>query len=200
MKTVFGVNSVISESAIIGSGTKVWHNVQIGENTKIGNNCVIGSSVYIGNNVLIGDNVKIQNAALLFEGVNIESGVFIGPGVIITNDKNPRSVSNDGLLKGKTDWQLESVKIGYGASLGAGTICVAPITIGEWAMTGAGSVVTVDVKKYSLVLGNPARHVGWIGESGKKLVILEEYLYQCPITKQKFELANGHLKKVVNES
>ena len=198
MKINFGVNSVISESAIIGSGTKVWHNVQIGENTKIGKNCIIGSSVYIGNNVLIGDNVKIQNAALLFEGVNIESGVFIGPGVIITNDKNPRSVSNDGSLKNKSDWRLETVKIGYGASLGAGTICVAPINVGEWAMTGAGSIVTVDVKNYSLVLGNPAKHVGWIGESGKKLVTLGEYLYQCPISKQKYKNENGILKKVEN--
>jgi acetyltransferase-like isoleucine patch superfamily enzyme len=149
--------SQIDPSARIGENTKIWDFSQVRENVVIGKNCVIGRNVYIGPGVIIGDNCKIQNNALIYEPAIIEDGAFIGPAVVLTNDKNPRAVNNDGSLKKTTDWEMVGVTVRKGASVGANSTCIAPVEIGEWSLVGAGSVVTRDVNPFTTVAGNPAR-------------------------------------------
>jgi UDP-2-acetamido-3-amino-2,3-dideoxy-glucuronate N-acetyltransferase len=189
--------TVLSNSAQIGTGTQVWHFAQIGDHVKIGTNCVIGSFVYIDRNVLVGNNCKIQNRALIYDPAIIHDGVFIGPGAILTNDKNPRAISISGKIVNSGDWDKVGVEIFEGASIGAGAICVAPLKIGKWAVVGAGSVVTKDVKNYSLVVGNPARQVGWVGPAGVALRQLSDTLFECPKTFVKFELMDFELHEMI---
>ena len=146
----------VHKDAAVPESTQVWHFAQIREGVVIGEQCVIGRGVYIGPGVVIGNNCKIQNNALIYEPARLEDGVFVGPGVILTNDKNPRATNEDGSLKGRADWDPVGVVLKDGASIGAGAICVAPVTVGAGAMVGAGSVVTKDVEAQSTVAGNPA--------------------------------------------
>lgn len=146
----------IHPSALIGEGTKIWPLTQIREDVVIGRNCVIGRNVYIGPGVSIGDNCKIQNNALIYEPAFLENGVFVGPGVVLTNDKKPRAIKPDGRLKNKEDWEQVGVTIRVGAAIGANSVCIAPVIIGEWAVVGAGAVVTKDVEANTTVVGNPA--------------------------------------------
>ena len=187
----------ISPNARIAPSVRVWEFTQIRENVSIGENSIVGSYVYIDANVAIGMNCKIQNRALLYDPAIIHDGVFIGPGAILTNDKNPRSVTSDGGLKNSLDWQKTGVEILEGASIGSGAICVAPLKIGRWALVGAGAVVTKDVKNYALVLGNPARQVGWVGPAGVQLVKISETTFQCPKTLANFELINSELHEII---
>jgi UDP-2-acetamido-3-amino-2,3-dideoxy-glucuronate N-acetyltransferase len=159
----------VSEEAILGEGTSVWHQAQIRENTKLGINCVIGKGVYIDFDVCLGDNVKIQNYVSIYHGVTIEDGVFVGPHVCFTNDMRPRAVHPDGSLKVADDWVLIKTLIRRGAALGANSTIRCGITIGEWAMIGSGSVVTKDVPSYGLVYGNPARLHGFVCPCGTQL-------------------------------
>ena len=187
------INNNIDRRAIIGSGTKIWENSQIRENAIIGNNCTIARNVYIGPGVKIGNSVKIQNNALIYEPALIEDGVFIGPGAIFTNDLHPRAINLDGSKKTEEDWNKEGVKVEYGASIGAGSICIAPVKIGKWSMVAAGSVVTKDVLAFSLVAGVPAKQIGWVGKSGVKLIEQEANLFVCPETQNQFKLSDGTL-------
>lgn len=164
----------ISPGVSIGAHTQVWHLSQIREGANIGSNCTIGTSVYIGPGVVCGDNCKIQNHALLYEPAVLGHGVFIGPAVVLTNDLHPRAVKIDGSPKGPEDWEKVGVRILEGASIGARSVCVAPLTIGKWAMVGAGSVVTKDVPDHALVVGNPARQIGWVCTCGRKLKLSAE--------------------------
>ena len=157
----------ISKKAKIGEGTQVWNNAQIRENAVIGKNCNIGKNVYVGEGVKIGNNVKIQNNASVYEGITIEDGVFIGPHVVFTNDRYPRAIKEDGNIKTKKDWKLEKSLVKYGASIGGNVTILPGITIGEYAMIGAGSVVTKDVPDFTLIYGNPARIKGRIDKNGK---------------------------------
>ena len=159
----------ISPGVSIGINTQVWHLSQIREGANIGSNCTIGRSVYIGPGVVCGDNCKIQNHALLYEPAVLGQGVFIGPAVVLTNDLHPRAVTPNGLPKGPEDWEKVGIRILEGASIGARSVCVAPLTIGKWAMIGAGSVVTKDVPDHALVVGNPARQIGWVCRCGRRL-------------------------------
>ncbi len=159
----------VSGKASIGDGTFIWHHAQVREGARIGKNCIIGKGVYIDMGVRIGDNVKIQNYASVYHGVEIEDGVFIGPHVCFTNDLWPRAVNPDGSLKKSTDWVLVKTRVGRGASLGANSTIRCGITIGEWAIVGAGSVVTRDVPPYGLVFGNPARLRGFVCPCGKRV-------------------------------
>ncbi len=157
----------ISSEASIGSATRVWNHTQIREGAIIGAECVIGRDVYIDADVRIGSRVKIQNSVLIYRGVTIADGVFIGPRVTFTNDRYPRAITPDGALKGVDDWEQGEIYVGYGASLGAGAIVVTGVTIGAFAMVAAGAVVTHDVPAYGLVMGVPARLVGYVCACGK---------------------------------
>ncbi len=186
---------LLDTSAKIGDGTRVWHNTQIRDDVSIGSNCVIGRNVYIGSGVQIGNNCKIQNNALVYEPAIIADGVFLGPGVILTNDHYPRAINPDLTLKSADDWVPVGVLIGLGASIGAGSVCVAPVQIGEWALVAAGSVVTKNVQRFALVAGIPARQIGWVGKSGYKLEA-HEGNFKCPLTGDRYELVGNNLKEV----
>lgn len=159
----------VSSGAKIGEGTSIWHHAQIREGAIIGKNCIIGKGVYIDAKVTIGDNVKIQNYVSVYHGVILEDGVFVGPHVCFTNDLKPRAINPDGSLKSADDWVLSTTYIRKGAALGANSTIRCGITVGEWAMIGAGSVVTKDVPNHGLVWGNPARLQGFVCYCGSRL-------------------------------
>ncbi|HET9953320.1 MAG TPA: DapH/DapD/GlmU-related protein [Polyangiaceae bacterium] len=156
----------ISPEAEIGDGSMVWRNVQIRERAKLGTKCIVGQSAYIDCDVHIGNNVKIQNGAALYDGLTVEDGVFVGPHVVFTNDKVPRGINPDGTLKSAADWVVGRTRVCYGAAIGASSVIVTGVTIGRWAMVGSGAVVTKDVPDHALVLGNPARVVGYVSAKG----------------------------------
>ena len=186
-------NESVSDAAKLAENTSVWDFAQIRENAQVGENSIIGSYAYIDANVEIGNNCKVQNRALIYDPAIIHDGVFIGPGVILTNDKNPRAVSEAGVVKGAEDWDKVGVEVLQGASIGSGAICVAPVKIGKWALVGAGAVVTKDVKDYAIVVGNPARQIGWVGTAGKKLETTDGQHFKCPISGTKYQVINGNL-------
>jgi len=151
----------VHPSAKIGDGTKVWINVQVREETQIGSNCILGKDVYVAEFVKIGDRCKIQNGVSVFTGVTIEDDVFVGPDATFTNDIVPRAFL--------TDWKIVPTHVKKGASIGANATIVCGVTLGEYCMVAAGSVVTKDVAPYSLVMGNPARHYRFIDKNGNKI-------------------------------
>lgn len=158
--------AIVEDGAQIGENTKVWHYAHIRNGAHLGNNCNLGKSVFVDSGVVIGNNVKIQNFATLYMGLKVEDGVYIGPSVTFTNDKIPRAINPDGTPKSATDWTLLKTLIKKGASIGANATVLPGITIGEWSMVGAGSVVTKDVPPFSLVVGSPARVVAQVDEKG----------------------------------
>lgn len=177
----------VSADAVIGDGSKVWHLAQVRDNAVLGANCIVGRGAYIGSGVTVGDNVKIQNHALIYEPAKIDDGAFIGPAAVFTNDRFPRSVNPDGSLKSGHDWEPVGVTVREGASIGARAVCVAPVTIGRWAMVGAGSTVIRDVPDFALVVGAPARRVGWVGREGVPLEASDDpTIWLCPTTGAKY--------------
>lgn len=142
--------AIIDQNCVIGKGTKIWHFTHISRNAIIGENCTLGQNVFIGPNVVIGNNVKIQNGVSVYEGVFVEDLVFLGPHCVFTNDKFPRSFGN---------WEITKTFLRKGCSIGANATIVCGVEIGEYAMVGAGSVVTKNVKPKTLVFGNPAKFV-----------------------------------------
>jgi UDP-2-acetamido-3-amino-2,3-dideoxy-glucuronate N-acetyltransferase len=164
----------VSEQAKIGAGTSIWHQAQVRDGARIGHNCIIGKGVYVDAGVTIGDNVKVQNYVSIYHGATVEDGVFCGPYCVFTNDKRPRAINTDGSLKAADDWELTPTRVKRGASIGANAVIVCGVTIGEWAMIGAGSVVSHDVPDYGLVWGNPARLHGFVCPCGHKLRIENE--------------------------
>ena len=192
-------NQSISKDAIISPTARIWDFSQIRENARIGANSIIGSYVYIDANVLIGDNCKVQNRALIYDPTIIHDGVFVGPGAILTNDKNPRAIQKSGGIKQSSDWEKVGVEVFEGASIGSGAICIAPVKIGKWALVGAGAVVTKNVKNYALVVGNPARQVGWVGPAGVILTQISEMVFECPETLTRFEVVNSELHEIIAE-
>jgi UDP-2-acetamido-3-amino-2,3-dideoxy-glucuronate N-acetyltransferase len=163
--------SVVADSTAVGDGTQIWLHCQIRENVKIGKACIFGKGVYVDPGVTIGNAVKIQNNASLYTGVTIEDGVFVGPHVCFTNDKVPRAVNPDMSLKTADDWAVTPTRVMAGAALGANSTIVCGTTIGRWAMVAAGSVVTKDVPDHALVMGNPARVVGWVCSCGQRVAM-----------------------------
>ncbi len=172
----------VAESATIGDGSSVWHLAQVREDAVLGTGCVIGRGAYVGTGVQMGDNCKVQNYALVYEPAQLADGVFVGPAAVLTNDEFPRAINTDGTAKSADDWSAVGVRIERGASIGARAVCVAPVVIGAWATVGAGAVVTKDVPAYALVVGVPARQIGWVGEAGVRLVEMSKGQWTCPST------------------
>jgi len=166
----------VSDKAIIGAGTKIWNLAQIRENAKLGVNCVVSKNVYVDFEVKIGNGVKLQNNVNVYHGVEIEDDVFVGPSATFTNDMFPRAFVSD--------FEVVRTLVKRGASIGANSTIVCGTTIGEYAMVGAGSVVTKDVGNHCLVVGNPARVIGCVCKCGRKL---DEKLYcnECKVQYEK---------------
>jgi acetyltransferase-like isoleucine patch superfamily enzyme len=169
----------VSPKALIGGNTRIWHQAQVREGARIGENCILSKGVYLDRDVTVGSNVKIQNGASIYHGATIEDGVFLGPGVILTNDKLPRAINPDGSLKSDADWEVSPTRIRRGASIGAGAVILPGVTIGEFALVGAGALVTNDVPPHGLVYGNPARLRGYVCCCGRPLHRSESDEWRC---------------------
>lgn len=181
--------AVIDEGCLIGAGTKIWHFSHIMSNCKIGQNCNLGQNVVISPDVILGNNVKVQNNVSIYTGVICEDDVFVGPSVVFTNVINPRSAINR-----KSEYARTVVK--KGATVGANATIVCGHDIGRYAFIGAGAVVTKSVPDYALVIGNPARHSGWMSEYGHKLKFDSQGFAECPESKEKYELKNAKVVKL----
>jgi UDP-2-acetamido-3-amino-2,3-dideoxy-glucuronate N-acetyltransferase len=186
--------ALVSSSARIGERTRIWGLSQVREDVEIGEDCTIGRNVYIGAGVHVGRNVKIQNLAQVYEPAVVEDGVFIGPAVVLTNDEFPRAVDPDGRLKDASAWTPVGVTLEEGASIGARAVCVAPVTVGRWAMVGAGATVVHDVPDFGLVVGTPARQIGWVGRAGRPLVE-SDGSWSCPATGARYVVRDGRLSE-----
>lgn len=183
----------VDESAEIGDGSSVWHLAQIRDGARLGKNCIIGRGAYVDTGVTLGDNCKVQNYALVYAPAELGDGVFIGPAAVLTNDVYPRAVAPDGGIKSGDDWDAAGVRIGRGAAIGARSVVVAGVTIGEWALVGAGAVVTKDVQPHALVVGVPARRVGWVGHAGVPLEEQEDGSFVCPSTNNRYVVQDDTL-------
>jgi len=182
----------VDERATVGAGTRIWHLAQIREDAVLGRDCNVGRGAYVGPGVVLGDNCKLQNHALVYEPARLGDGVFVGPAAVLTNDEYPRAVTPDGRLKTGDDWTAVGVTVGEGAAIGARAVCVAPVTVGRWALVAAGAVVTTDVPDFALVVGVPARRVGWVGRAGRPLVAKGDE-WVCPATGASFAERDGVL-------
>jgi UDP-2-acetamido-3-amino-2,3-dideoxy-glucuronate N-acetyltransferase len=181
----------VSDKAMIGRGTSIWHQAQVREGAKIGQNCILGKSVYVDFEVTIGDNCKLQNGVFIYHPASIGDGVFLGPGVIVTNDKLPRAVNPDMTMKSADDWAASPVIIDSGAAIGAGSVLLPGIHIGRWAMIGAGSIVTRDVPDHALCVGNPSRMIGYVCRCGTRLVGDSSAVYNCPNCEEHYDMQGG---------
>ena len=178
--------AIVDQGAKIGEGSRVWHWVHICGGARIGKGVSLGQNVFVGNKVVIGDHCKIQNNVSVYDNVTLEEGVFCGPSMVFTNVYNPRS-----LIERKSEYRDTLVK--RSATLGANCTIVCGVTIGEFAFVGAGAVVNKDVKPYALMVGVPARQIGWMSEYGEQMPLpLEgEGSYTCPNTQIQYILRNG---------
>jgi acetyltransferase-like isoleucine patch superfamily enzyme len=183
----------VEPGAQLGDGTKVWARSHVRSTAVVGDNCNIGSGVFVDADVVVGNNCKIQNLAQLFTPARLGDGVFIGPGVILTNDVYPRAVSPDGKLLSADEWHADGVTVGEGAAVGARSVVVAGTTIGAWSLIGAGAVVTKDVAPHAMMLGNPARQVGWVGRVGRRLETGDDGTLVCPESGERYREVDGEL-------
>ncbi|MCK5170431.1 MAG: N-acetyltransferase [Bacteroidales bacterium] len=181
--------SVIDDGCVIGQGTKIWHFSHIMSKSKIGKNCNIGQNVVVSPEVVLGNKVKVQNNVSIYTGVICEDEVFLGPSMVFTNVTNPRS----GVVR-KDKYEKTTVK--KGASIGANATIICGHDIGEYAFIGAGAVVTKDVKPYALIVGNPAKQIGWMSEYGHRLNFNEEGIAICPESNGEYLLKDGQVEKV----
>ena len=180
--------AVIDEGCEIGKDTKIWHFSHIMPNCKIGAACNIGQNVFIASEVILGNNVKIQNNVSLYTGVICEDDVFLGPSMVFTNIINPRS----GVIR---RGEYSKTILRKGATIGANATIICGHEIGEYAFIGAGAVVTKQVPPYALVVGNPAKQIGWMSEYGHRLHFDEKGMAECPESKEKYQLAEGKVEK-----
>jgi UDP-2-acetamido-3-amino-2,3-dideoxy-glucuronate N-acetyltransferase len=181
--------AVVDSGCSVGRGTKIWHFSHIMQGCRIGENCNIGQNVVISPEVVLGNNVKVQNNVSVYTGVTCADDVFLGPSCVFTNVVNPRSAINrkNGYLK---------THVGKGATIGANATIVCGHDIGAFAFIGAGAVVTKHVPAYALVVGNPAKQVGWMSEYGHRLQFDEQGMAVCPESKEKYKLENSEVKKL----
>lgn len=189
MSTSIHPSAFVDDGAIIGDGTHIWHFCHVSKSALIGKNCNLGQNVFIADNVKLGDNVKVQNNVSLYEGVILEDDVFCGPSVVFTNVINPRAT-----VSRKDSYKPTKVK--RGATLGANSTIVCGLTIGSYSFVGAGAVVVKDVADFSLVVGVPAVHIGWMSRHGERLdlPLTGNALAQCPVTGEKYILHNGRVE------
>lgn len=190
MKNYFAhETAVIDNGCEIGEGTKIWHFSHIMPNCKLGANCNIGQNVVISPEVILGDNVKVQNNVSIYTGVTCEDDVFLGPSMVFTNVINPRSAVNR-----RGEYLKTTVR--KGVSIGANATIVCGNDIGEFAFIGAGAVVTKEVPAYALLVGNPAKQIGWMSEFGHKLEFDKSGIAVCPESKEKYKLENNQVHKI----
>lgn len=182
--------AIVDEGAYIGEGSRVWHWVHICGGAHIGKGVSLGQNVFVGNKVVIGDHCKVQNNVSVYDNVTLQEGVFCGPSMVFTNVYNPRS-----LIERKSEYRNTLVK--KGATLGANCTIVCGTIIGEYAFVGAGAVVNKDVKPYALMVGVPAKQIGWMSEFGEQipLPLTGEGRYTCPHTGQQYTLHNDNLER-----
>lgn len=181
--------AIIDDNCKIGEGTKIWHFSHVMSNCVMGTGCNLGQNVVISPEVILGNNVKIQNNVSIYTGVICEDDVFLGPSMVFTNVINPRSAINR-----RNQYAKTTVKIG--ASIGANATIVCGNDIGEYAFVGAGAVVTKDIPNFALVVGNPSKQIGWVGEYGHKLVFNENGIAICEESKQEYKLENNTVKRI----
>jgi UDP-2-acetamido-3-amino-2,3-dideoxy-glucuronate N-acetyltransferase len=160
--------AIVEVDVFVGSRVKIWHNVQVRAGARIGDDAIIGTGCFIDANVVVGDRSKIQNGSQIYAPAIVGAGVFIGPLVVLTNDVYPRAVTPNGNQLGADDWNPVGCVVEDGASIGAGTVVICT-QIGSWALVGAGSVVSRPVEPHALVVGNPARQIGWVCFCGLRL-------------------------------
>jgi UDP-2-acetamido-3-amino-2,3-dideoxy-glucuronate N-acetyltransferase len=184
--------AIVDENCTIGAGTKIWHFSHIMSKCTIGEGCNIGQNVVISPEVILGKNVKVQNNVSIYTGVICEDDVFLGPSMVFTNVTNPRSAVN---RRG----QYEKTIVKKGASIGANATIVCGHNIGSFAFIGAGAVVTKEVPDYALVVGNPARHIGWMSEFGHRLVFDENNIAVCKESGEKYQIDGNIVKKLNND-
>jgi len=182
--------AVIDDNCSIGKGSKIWHFSHIMSNCKIGSDCNIGQNVVVSPEVILGNKVKVQNNVSIYTGVICEDEVFLGPSMVFTNITNPRS----GIVRRD---QYEKTVVKKGASIGANATIVCGHDIGEYAFIGAGAVVIKNVKPYALVVGNPAKQIGWMSEYGHRLDFNSEGIATCLESKEKYQLLNDQVKKIL---
>ncbi|UKJ07236.1 acyltransferase [Solitalea lacus] len=182
-------SAIVDPGCEIGSGTKIWHFSHIMSNSVIGENCNIGQNVVVSPGVVLGKNVKVQNNVSIYTGVNCADDVFLGPSMVFTNVINPRSAIN------RKD-QYSKTNVGKGASIGANATIVCGHDIGEYAFIGAGAVVTKTVLPYALVVGNPAKQIGWVGEYGHRLVFDSNGIATCPESNQQYKFENNYVTRI----
>lgn len=180
--------AIIDDGATIGKGSRIWHFSHIMPQVSIGEKCILGQNVFVANGVTIGNQVKIQNNVSLYTGVVCEDGVFLGPSMVFTNVINPRS-----FIERKDEYRQTLVK--KGATIGANATIVCGNTIGEYALIGAGAVVTKSVKPYALVVGNPAKQIGWVSEYGNRLHFDAQGQAVCEESNEHYELKDGVVNK-----
>ena len=178
----------VSLQADIGPGTRIWHQAQVRERARLGANCIVGKGAYVDFDVSIGSNVKLQNGVFVYHGVTVEDGVFLGPGVILTNDKLPRAINPDGTLKSDADWEVSPTLNKRGASIGARAVVLPGVTIGEFSLVGAGSVVTRDVPDHGLVYGNPAHLHGYVCKGGRPVSPADGDAWYCAACDEHYNL------------
>lgn len=182
-------SAFIDEGCSIGNGTKIWHFSHIMPNCKIGQNCNIGQNVVVSPEAVLGNNVKVQNNVSIYTGVTCDDDVFLGPSMVFTNVINPRSAINRRNQYAKTH-------VGKGASIGANATIICGHNIGKYALIGAGAVVTKDVPDYALVVGNPARQIGWVGEYGHRLEFKKAHVATCPESGQQYKIENDIVVRI----
>ncbi len=182
--------AVIDEGCNIGAGSKIWHFSHIMPNCTLGEKCNIGQNVVVSPEVVLGNNVKVQNNVSIYTGVTCDDDVFLGPSMVFTNITNPRSA----IIRRE---QYARTHVGKGASIGANATIVCGHDIGEYAFIGAGSVVTKNVPAFALLVGNPARQIGWMSEYGHRLNFDENGIAICPESNQKYQLKDGIVSRIL---
>ena len=181
--------AIIDDGCKIGKGTKIWHFSHLMTNCILGEGCNIGQNVVISSNVILGNNVKVQNNVSIYEGVTCDDDVFLGPSMVFTNVINPRSAIN-------RKQEFLKTHVGKGATIGANATIVCGHNIGKYAFIGAGAVVTRQVPEYALVVGNPAKQIGWMSENGHRLIFNENNIAICLESKMNYKIENNQVFKI----